>query len=377
MENAFITKIHIGKVRHLENIYVEISDTQRKHLILTGKNGSGKTSLLEAMRDCVAVVQKFPSDSGIMFEIYEPAPKRLLSILFSQKPKGLDSFIFVYVPAKRSGEFDMPKAIEAVEIKEKTIVSRNASKDFLSYILNLDYQLYGAKADNNAKLEKNLTDWFDNFVDALREIYDCQELHLQRDTKNLSFKIEMPDREPFALHEMSDGYSALLKIVMELLMRFESTDAVVNYEESAIVMIDEIETHLHVELQKKVLPFLTKIFPNVQFIVSTHSPFVITSLENAVIYDLENHERLENPSFYSYDTVVESFLGVSTYSYELQKYFARYKELCLKKRTPEENDEFLRAKAELEIRTIPSTELYIAFQELEKTRKAEKNGTPE
>ena len=54
-----------------------------------------------------------------------------------------------------------------------------------------------------------------------------------------------------------------------------------------LLLIDEIETHLHLELQKKILSFLTTLFPNIQFIVSTHSPFILNSLENAVIYDLE------------------------------------------------------------------------------------------
>jgi predicted ATPase len=132
----------------------------------------------------------------------------------------------------------------------------------------------------------------------------------------------------------------------------------VNYGQSAIVMIDEIETHLHVELQKQILPFLTQMFPNIQFIVATHSPFVITSLENAVVYDLEKRTTLEKPSFYSYETVVESFLDTDMYSEELKKYFERYKELCFKERTPEENEEFLREKSELEIMSQPSRELF-------------------
>jgi predicted ATP-binding protein involved in virulence len=186
----------------------------------------------------------------------------------------------------------------------------------------------------------------------------------------------MPDREPFALHEMSDGYAAFLNIYMELLMRLEGADALVAYDRPAIVLIDEIETHLHVELQKRVLPYLTRMFPNIQFIVATHSPFVITSLENAVVFDLEKKEQLENPSFYSYETIVESFLDTDMYSAQLKSYFERYKELCFKERTPEENEEFLRAKAELEIMSRPSTELYIAFHDLEQKRKAAKNGSP-
>ncbi len=49
MEEIFVTKLRINKVRHLENLEIPLSDTERKHLILTGKNGSGKTSVLEAL----------------------------------------------------------------------------------------------------------------------------------------------------------------------------------------------------------------------------------------------------------------------------------------------------------------------------------------
>jgi AAA15 family ATPase/GTPase len=192
--------------------------------------------------------------------------------------------------------------------------------------------------------------------------------------KNLAFQIIVPGHEPFKLHEMSDGYAAFIDIYMELLLRMETSDAVVDYNNPAIVLIDEIETHLHVELQKRVLPFLTKAFPNIQFIVATHSPFVITSLEKAIVFDLEKKETLLNPSLYSYESVVESFLDTSMYSQELRRYFDRYRELCFKERTEEENEEFLKAKTELELMSPASKELYIAFNDLEEKRKAAKNG---
>ena len=371
--NIFMTKIQVERVRHLKNVNIEISDTHRKHLILTGKNGSGKTSVLEALFKSIKSQQTSESSHSIG-TLFSTGGGTSILMSFSRNIYFKDT-MFVYIPTMRN-KIDVPAAIGTININDKNIIDSNVNKDFLKYILSLDYQLYGAQRDNNTALIANLTQWFDNLVNALRYIYDCQELQLHRDTKNLAFRIEMPSREPFALHEMSDGYRAFLNIYMELLMRMESDGGVVDYEKPAIVLIDEIETHLHVELQKRVLPFLVRLFPNVQFIVATHSPFVMTSLENAVVYDLEKNERLESPSFYSYDTIVESFLGTSMYSNELQRTFTRYKELCLKERTAEENDEFLRTKAELEIKAIPSTELYIAFQELEKARKAAKNGTP-
>jgi predicted ATP-binding protein involved in virulence len=385
MRDVFITKIHIDKVRHLQNVDITLSEIERRHLILTGKNGSGKTSLLEAMEDCILLKQREKASQGLDAATRDKIHQYLYGCIYSRKidiNPGVDisysddniSFLdvmFAYLSAGRN-KLTVPISIQPVDVQGKTIITRHASTEFLQYILSLDYQLYGAKTNKDTQMEANLEKWFDNFQQALREIYGCPELKIQRDTKNLVFKVDVPGREPFGLHEMSDGYAAFLDIFMELLMRLENADAVVEYEQPAIVLIDEIETHLHVELQKRVLPFLTKMFPNVQFITATHSPFVITSLSNAVVFDLEKNEQLENPSFYSYETVVESFLDTDMYSEQLKSYFGRYRELCFKERTAEENDEFLRTKAELEIMARPSTELYIAFQELENKRKSGK-----
>jgi recombinational DNA repair ATPase RecF len=51
MEDVFVTKIVVYNVRHLRDLTIELSETTRKHLILTGRNGSGKTSLLEVIKD--------------------------------------------------------------------------------------------------------------------------------------------------------------------------------------------------------------------------------------------------------------------------------------------------------------------------------------
>ena len=52
----FITSIHINEVRHLKNIEIKLSPEKRQHLILTGKNGSGKTSVLQAMKDYLQAI---------------------------------------------------------------------------------------------------------------------------------------------------------------------------------------------------------------------------------------------------------------------------------------------------------------------------------
>ena len=53
------------------------------------------------------------------------------------------------------------------------------------------------------------------------------------------------------------------------------------------------------------MPLLTKVFPNIQFIITTHSPFVLSSMPNAVAYDLEHQEVLDNLTEYSYESLAE------------------------------------------------------------------------
>ena len=68
----------------------------------------------------------------------------------------------------------------------------------------------------------------------------------------------MEGRDPFDFNELSSGYAAVLDIVVDLIIRMESqTERRFDFSVAGIVLIDEIETHLHLELQRKILDLLT------------------------------------------------------------------------------------------------------------------------
>lgn len=88
----------------------------------------------------------------------------------------------------------------------------------------------------------------------------------------------------FPIDAVSGGISSIIDITWQLYM-------FANRSESFIALIDEPENHLHPELQKNFLGNLIKAFPNVQFVVATHNPFMITSQKDSNVYVLNYDEQ--------------------------------------------------------------------------------------
>jgi predicted ATP-binding protein involved in virulence len=106
-------------------------------------------------------------------------------------------------------------------------------------------------------------------------------------------KIEVTknNKERFSINQLSDGEKCFLAMVGDLARRL----AIINPKNDnplkgyGIVLIDEIELHLHPEWQRRVIPRLTETFPNCQFIITTHSPQVLGEFKGQV-YRLKQSE---------------------------------------------------------------------------------------
>lgn len=364
-DQVFISNIHVNTVRNLVDLDIPLSSDERKHLIITGKNGSGKTSLLLAIKQFLdnvfrgqyttfkgsqdllpklkLIVQKLenshPLDDMKLAEhkkVLQDLQDNLnqfggLKLEFSQEHKVIENFsdmafLMVFFEAKRAIALNIPKGINKIVEKEGYTPSEKANKDFIQYIVNLKAERSFARDDGDNKTVQELDNWFDTFEAQLQHIFDAPSLQLKFDRKNYNFFIKIDGMQPFDFTELSDGYSAIISIVAELILRMEAVDRG-NYNMQGIVLIDEIETHLHVDLQRKIMPFLIDFFPNIQFIVSTHSPFVLSSVSNAVVCDLQDRIVTEDLSGYSYSALVESYFSASQYSDEIQEKLARYEEL--------------------------------------------------
>jgi predicted ATP-binding protein involved in virulence len=83
----------------------------------------------------------------------------------------------------------------------------------------------------------------------------------------------------FVVDAVSGGLSAIIDLAWQIYLR--STDG-----QEMTVVIDEVENHLHASMQRRLLPSFIDAFPKVQFIVSTHSPLIVGSVQNSAVYAL-------------------------------------------------------------------------------------------
>ena len=368
----YITKIHIDQVRHLHDVDIALSPNKRTHLILTGKNGSGKTSLLEAIKTNLHTINegkwntvktKYPeyasysrrqakADNVIESERYtqkknaEKWEKQIsdakagIELIFNAEDD-LDAvfqqgeFITAYFSASRMLNIVMPRGVEDVKLKEVYQVNSNPVTELVKYLVHLKTQQAYAKNEGDSPVEEKISNWFKVFEKSIQRLMDDDSIRLKYDYKNYNFTITQNDRNEYSFTQLSDGYSAAIQIVADLMMRMDqnwlTNNKVASFDMEGIALIDEIETHLHMELQRSILPFLTEMFPRIQFIVATHSAFVVNSLENAVIYDLQSKTFVDHGlTNVTYEGIVEGYFKADTLSETLRDKFERYKALVHK-----------------------------------------------
>ena len=412
MKEYFISEIDIEKLYHLSDIKIKLDSNKRQHLLLTGKNGSGKTSLLLEIEKFLRAIND--EKLSQVFDQYptwiNEAKKKVLSASSDSEKYAADKdlkqclgflkkysdgvqinlnqyeglemmyhngkFITAYFPSERKAQFMRPNGVENITLENTYGIDESAGDILLKYMVHLKTQQAYARNEGDQTTANQIQKWFDRFDSALQILLDEESIHIEYDYKKYDFKIRQNGREPFSFNELSDGYSSVIYIVSDLILRMDKNwlleDKISEYDYQGIVLIDELETHLHIELQKKIFPFLTKFFPKIQFIVTTHSPYILNSISNAKAYDLERQVELDNLSGFSSDDLAEGYFEADAYSDELKNSLNRYEELCFRKDLTEDERADL-AEIRIRFKNI-SSELSGAakerFEDIERRRKA-------
>lgn len=360
--SGYLTKIRTKIPRTNKEVDIDVNG---KTLILTGGNGCGKTQLLnfvynnlinrivdknnttiQQLKQNVSSYEQTMNNAGptsrdydIFVSEIEKMNKQIEELESSSiELSDLEHFILKYkdfqavllqFEAGRKSDILKPSSvvsIDSLKNKDRETVSNRHQKTTTSSVF--EEFLVTSKANQAFSESKEMNNdpqeaarigkWFNKLETDLQNLFEDEELKLVFKSGSLSFELRQPNKEPYTFQTLSSGFSSIMAVYADLITKV-SLRSIDPEDLTGVVMIDEIDAHLHVSLQKKILSFLTGAFPKVQFVVTTHSPFVVSSVKDAVIYDLSKLEQVEDLSMYSYEAVLEGLFGVLPISNLLQQ----------------------------------------------------------
>jgi len=154
------------------------------------------------------------------------------------------------------------------------------------------------------------------------------------------FRLEVKqDGTILSVDQLSDGTRSFLSWPLDYLMRASRVNwitSAVSTVAPGLILVDEIDTHLHPEWQRRIMSFVRQLLPDTHIIATTHSPFVLGSTDEAQIFrikpgkdgQLGAEPSIETLFGYPADLVLEKLFVPSLYAPELERKLARLSELA-------------------------------------------------
>ena len=158
------------------------------------------------------------------------------------------------------------------------------------------------------------------FLNAIKDAIPAIR-QIDIDTKNNEFTAQIKmskDDEPYWLtyDMMSAGFKAMINITAEIAHRCIELNGFLGLEAvkktPGIVMIDEVDLYLHPHWQQHILSDLQTAFPEIQFIVTTHSPFIVQSVKSKNVITLDGVKGDSNPDMRSIEDIAVTEMNMDT-----------------------------------------------------------------
>ncbi len=346
-----IRRIRIRHVKCFEDIHISIEPPGNTALII-GTNGRGKSTILQLISLGLSGVKTVPFPFNWKRVVKKGHKNGLfeMEVLFDNKPvhlkfkingnddsitciKGGDQlksmqekFLLLAYGVNRSIKLEDPKPYKDIEAVA-TLFGENGYLKHIKVSANFEYVQENFKAIReliNKVLEKA-----DGGTKVILTDYDSESFY---------FKTPSNPKDNIPIEALSEGFKSTFVWLFDTIIRIvlkggklENANKI-----TGIILMDEIDLHLHPAWQRTILQSIETLFPNIQFIVTTHSPFVIQGARKGNLIVLELDKESNNvkvidkniTSELSYNATAREIFDIrSPFSYEVELKMKEFREM--------------------------------------------------
>mgnify|MGYP000700395430 FL=1 len=321
-------QLKINQWKQFETIDIQFHN---RLTILTGANGSGKTTLLHLLarhfgwdfQELATPAKELDTgflkyfnrlfkknkiitdsnigeliyDNGVISDLTIPnsnTAKYQINIRYRQTYNTINKditglnisshrnvFKYQEVPSISTQKRDKKNAYHLVEENTKNNIFRTGYYEhkpinFLIKETLLNWAI-GGSGNEFIQADKELRECFLGFQHILKIILPANIGFKEISIRNYEIVL-VTDSGDFMLDAVSGGIASLIDLAWQIYNISDSSNS------NIVVLIDEIENHLHATMQRSVLPNFLDAFPNIQFIISTHSPLIVASVKDSNVY---------------------------------------------------------------------------------------------
>lgn len=287
----FIKRVEIERFKTIKNLNLELEGDggSSKWLTILGENGVGKTSILQA----IAITLVNEKYRKMVLKREEEFKVRIIS-------ERNDEYSFL---EEKNSLYPLVIGYGAVRLRDGKNVENN---DYSSSIHNLFNPRIGLVDPESYLRQVDKKDFY-TITRVIQRIFSSSTT-IEIKNKKLIFKNEEFD---CTFSELSDGYGVLIALIVDIMKTIKEYYSY--YDGQAVVLIDEIENHLHPKWIIEFPVIFKELFPYIQFITTSHNPLAIRQLKtNEVIklkrvgLQLEIQNFNKQPSDFSLDSLLNS-----------------------------------------------------------------------
>lgn len=325
--SGHIAKITIKNFKDISSLSLSIPRNRDATpcMILLGENATGKSSVLQAIKLALT-----PED--------DRARLRLFSASFTSKQRPAEIEITLDNDEQYLLTTNSKGVFEANSPANCLIVGYGARRYFSTHPRGIRKKYLNATLFDPLAMLRDPRDWlgaqekhtFHAIARALRSILALRDDESIIQTTRRELLIKTHD-ELIPIEHLSDGYKSLfimsIDIMRELLSHWDNLEIA-----EAIVLIDEVETHLHPRWKMRVMAALREAMPRVQFICTTHDPLCLRGMKNGEVrllqrdsnYEIRAYSDLPDISTLRIEQILSSdYFGLSSTEDPEQDYIIR------------------------------------------------------